>query len=56
MKNNCMRHSTGQDTIGTLEGENIRVITDVIEFYEKKDLPGMLLFSRNDANILQGGS
>ena len=26
------------------------------EFYEKKDLPGMLLFSRNDANILQGGS
>ncbi|KAL9986569.1 hypothetical protein ACROYT_G000737 [Oculina patagonica] len=25
-------------------GENIRLISDVIEFYEKKQLPGMLLF------------
>jgi len=25
-------------------GENIRLISDVMEFYEKKNLPGMLLF------------
>jgi len=25
-------------------GENIRLISDVIEFYEKKNLPGMLIF------------
>ena len=44
MKKNCMRQSTGQDTTGTLENENILLISDVIELYQKKGLPGMLLF------------